>query len=120
MKLEIYKEAAQRTLPSLGYDQKDTIHMLMGLTTEIGELSDIFKRQLAYQKQIDKVNVEEEVGDILWYLVNFCTINNIDIEKCMGKNISKLYARFPEKFSEDKALMRDLKKERKILEREPK
>lgn len=121
MKLEVYKEAVKRTMPQLKgslLNQKDNIHMILGLTTEVGELADIFKRELAYKKEIDKVNVEEEIGDILWYLINFCHVNNIDIEKCMGKNISKLYARFPEKFSEDKALIRDLENERKILENE--
>ena len=34
----------------------------------------------------------------------------------MGRNITKLYVRYPEQFSEDMALMRDLEAERLALE----
>jgi NTP pyrophosphatase (non-canonical NTP hydrolase) len=116
MELKNYQNAAKRTNTDLGSQLSNSMHMLMGLTTEVGELTDVYKRKFAYGKEIDMTNVEEEIGDILWYLVNFCTLNNLDIEKCMGKNISKLYVRFPEKFNQDQALVRDLEKEREILE----
>lgn len=116
MELKDYKEAVKRTLPELGDKKTDTLHMVLGLVTEVGELTDTHKRLLAYGKEIDKVNEEEEIGDILWYLVNYCNINNIDLEKCMGRNIQKLYKRFPDKFNQDHALVRNLEEERKALE----
>ena len=111
-----YQKAAVRTLAVLDTDQKNSLHMILGLSTEVGELADAHKRELAYNKPIDKVNTKEEIGDILWYLVNYCTLNSIDIEDAMQKNIEKLYVRFPEKFDSDKALVRDLGLERKTFQ----
>ena len=43
-------------------------------------------------------------------------IKNIDIEEIMQRNIEKLKARYPEKFTQEKALSRNLDAERNILE----
>lgn len=118
MDLKEYQEQAKRTNAPIenNYKYMTQLHMLMGLQTEVGELTDVFKKHLAYNKEIDWVNVGEEVADIMWYLVNFCSVSNIDIGKELDKNIKKLKARFPENFCEKRALNRDLKVEREILE----
>ena len=123
MNLQDYKEECSRTCPSLGYtisDRQnntiDNIHMVLGMQTEVAELSDVFKKHLAYNKPIDWINVEEEIGDAFWYIVNFCRINNLSIENILQKNIDKLKNRFPEKFTEEAAINRNTQEERKILE----
>ena len=83
--------------------QADNIHMALGMVTEAGELADIFKKNLAYKKPIDWINAREEVGDIMWYLVNFCSMNGFDLEEILERNIAKLKARYPEKFTEENA-----------------
>lgn len=50
---------------------KQVEHGQLGMITEVGELADAFKRDLAYGKPVDTVNVMEECGDILWYFVLF-------------------------------------------------
>lgn len=92
------------------------IHAIFGLFTEIGELVDIFKRHIFYGKEIDYTNMDEEIGDCLWYiaiLMDFCGVN---FEQCMERNIRKLRTRFPQKFDEENALSRDLAAERTALE----
>jgi NTP pyrophosphatase (non-canonical NTP hydrolase) len=116
MELKEYMEKAWRTCPTLGTRQADNVHMLFGMLTEAGELTDIFKKNLAYKKPIDWVNAQEEVGDLMWYIVNFCYMNNFDLGEILATNIAKLKARYPEKFTEEKANNRDLGKEREILE----
>jgi len=116
MDFKTYQQESSRTCVKLG-DLSDNIHMTLGMVTEASELADVFKKRLAYNKPIDWVNVREEIGDILWYLANFCRMHNIDIEEVMGTNIAKLKARYPDKFTEDNAINRDLKKEREILEK---
>lgn len=118
MDLKQYQQEAKRTNAPMPeqYEYTTQLHMLMGMTTEVGELTDVFKKNLAYQKEIDWVNVGEEVADVMWYLVNFCEVCNIDLEKELDKNIQKLRVRFPEKFTTEKAVNRDLETERKILE----
>ena len=43
--------------------------------------------------------------------------DGIDYEKSLENNINKLKVRFPEKFTEENALNRNLKEERKVLEK---
>ena len=117
MNFKEYIEEAERTSADLGDKKLDNLHYVLGMVTEVGELADTFKKNLAYGKEIDWVNVREELFDITWYIANFCRINEIDFEKGLDTNIAKLRARYPEKFTEEKAINRDLDKERQILEK---
>lgn len=99
--------------------KEDTIRLLhagMGLTTESGEFVDVLKKHIFYGKSIDLVNLAEEAGDIFWYLSIVCNVLGVSFESVQEKNIAKLRARYPEKFTEVNAEVRDLDKERKILE----
>jgi len=116
MNFEQYTKEAERTSAILENETLNNLHYLLGMITEIGELLDIWKRNIAYKKDIDWINVKEELGDILWYFSNFLRINNIDFEEILNININKLKSRYPEKFTEEKAINRDLESERKILE----
>lgn len=189
MKIEQYRQEVTRTLVALPTLEENLLHMAYGITTEIGELHDIYKKKLAYGKEIDLVNLKEELGDILWYVFNgfnfleiteeekymlvngennaieFLKINNyfntsvllphlvcqcndiykstsvydrfilireysslyydvfalcnlyeFNIEDVFETNINKLKVRFPEKFTQEQALNRDLEKERQTLE----
>jgi NTP pyrophosphatase (non-canonical NTP hydrolase) len=115
MEIKEYQEESKRTLASLG-STMDNIHMCLGLQTESAELSDVFKKFIAYEKPIDWVNVKEELGDLMWYVSNMCNVNGWDLRDIMATNISKLQARYPEKFTNENAINRDLETERKILE----
>jgi NTP pyrophosphatase (non-canonical NTP hydrolase) len=77
---------------------------------------DAFKKSVFYKKPLDKVNVGEEIADIMWYVSNLCRLLNLNFEKLLQNNIDKLKVRFPEKFNEHKALNRDLDSERRTLE----
>ena len=118
MRTKLYQELAARTdapMPK-SYDSLGSIHMLMGIVTEAGELTDPFKKHLAYGKEIDMVNVKEEVGDLMWYIANFCNINGFDLEEIMATNIAKLQTRYPDKFKPGDAINRDITRERNLLE----
>lgn len=115
MDIHEYRKAAARTLPHLSSEEQDIQHMLFGMMTELGELVDSYKKHYAYGKKLDMVNVMEEMGDIMWYWAGLCTITGINPEYALTVNIQKLKARYPEKFTEDLAVNRDLEKERKIL-----
>lgn len=93
------------------------VHAFFGLLTEIGELADAFKRHIFYGKDLDLTNVDEEIGDVLWYLAILMNHCNVDFESCMTRNIAKLRARYPNKFSEYDAVHRNLEAERAILEK---
>lgn len=67
MKLQEYIKQSERTLNNLG-KQLNVLHASLGLSTELGELLDIYKRNIFYKKTLDLVHIKEELGDIMWYL----------------------------------------------------
>ena len=116
MDWETYQKKAFRTNANLGSRNENNLHMILGMLTELGELADAFKKFMAYGKEIDWVNVEEELFDAMWYVAGFCEFNNINFGEGLDRNIKKLEVRYPEKFTKEKAVVRDLKSERTVLE----
>lgn len=92
------------------------LHAAIGASTEANELVDAVKKKIFYGKDIDWTNVKEELGDMLWYIAIACDVAGTSFEAIMEINITKLKARYGEKFNEEGAISRDLIKERKILE----
>ena len=116
MNLNEYSDWTKNTCAKLANKDLDNYHMLFGMSTEIGELQDIFKKKMAYNKDMDWVNVKEEIGDLMFYVASFCRINGFDLDNIIATNVSKLEYRYPEKFTQKSAKNRDLKGERNILE----
>ena len=116
MNFKEYSKNVMRTVNILNTPIMNQLHMVLGMTTESAELADSFKKYIAYNKDIDWVNVQEELGDLIFYISAFCTMNGFNLEKIMEQNIEKLKTRYPEKYSDDKANNRNLEKEREILE----
>lgn len=92
------------------------LHAAMGMVTESGEFMDALKKAIIYGKPLDKVNLAEELGDQMWYIAVACDALGVPLGNVMGRNVAKLRARYPEKYSNECALNRDLEKERGILE----
>jgi len=187
-----YQQLASRTCPDLGTPEKNLLHMNLGITTEVGEFLDVIKKNLAYGKPLDIVNLGEEISDMAWYISNKarlfypksweqqeqensyedlrkefsklfisiyeqyeintrvtillnCVINpdyvlseveedfngvrdmvilnyiadlfELDFFQILTNNINKLKVRYPEKFTNEAALNRDLEAERVELEK---
>lgn len=117
MKLNDYVKWTGKTCANLSSPGDDITHMLFGIITEAGELIDIFKKNMAYGKDLDWVNVNEEIGDMLYYIASFCRMNYLDLEEIIETNVKKLESRYPERFTEYHANNRNLDKEREILEK---
>lgn len=113
------KERIQMTLQN--FDRSDdgmekVMHAIIGLSTECGELMEaIYKAKWGGQK-FDEVNCKEEIGDLFWYMAILFREFNFDLEDILQRNSDKLNLRYGAKFSEEKAINRDLAAEREILE----
>lgn len=94
----------------------ELLHAMLGITSESGEVADQFKRHLIYGKELDRINLMEEIGDLFWYCAILANHIDMPFATIMERNIAKLRARYPDKFTKDSAINRDLVKERKILE----
>lgn len=104
---------------SVGYDfdaGRNIIHAIIGVATEAGEMLEALNATIFEGKSFDAVNMDEEAGDIFWYMALLAKACGFDFESCQNKNIAKLRMRYGEKFSEFDANNRNLKAERSILE----
>lgn len=117
-----YQQEALKTLSSQFHfsptqDNCNLLHAAIGIATESGELLDAIKKSTFYGKQLDSVNLREELGDLMWYIAIACESLRTSIDEVCQINIEKLRTRYPEKFTSEAAINRDLEKERKILEK---
>jgi|688.fasta_scaffold853308_2 hypothetical protein len=80
------------------------------------QLLDFLKKKLYYNKPIDLDKFKYYSQNIFDTLNLFCEFNGVNVPTILDTNIAKLKARYGEKFSSDKAITRDLEKERQILE----
>jgi NTP pyrophosphatase (non-canonical NTP hydrolase) len=109
-------ETAERIASEEEHETMRLLHAAMGMCTEAGEAQDALKRHFFYGAELDPVNLQEEIGDMLWYCAQMCSALGVSMEKIMERNIAKLRARYPDRFNEEDAVNRDLKKERDVLE----
>lgn len=92
-------------------------HAAEGCASEAGELLDAVKRVAYYGKELDRTNVIEECGDLLWYLAYAIRAVDGTFEEVMLANIAKLRKRYPEgTFSLALSESRDVVAERTVLE----
>lgn len=92
------------------------LHAAMGIATEAGELLDALKKHIFYGKSLDTTNLQEELGDIFWYAAVLADSSGFTLADTMEKNLAKLRARYPDRFRESDAIIRNLELERRILE----
>jgi len=114
-----YIEQAKRTESTVfnveGGDDR-LLHAGIGIATESGEFLDALKKHIFYGKALDRTNLKEELGDLLWYIAIAMDELGTDFDEVQAVNIAKLTARYPDKFTLEAAEHRDLTTERAILE----
>ncbi|MGZ8924448.1 MAG: hypothetical protein ACXW2E_01060 [Nitrososphaeraceae archaeon] len=91
-------------------------HTIVGIATEGTELIEALLSSIESESDIDLVNVREELFDTMWYILIGHNAMNIKLEDTLQIGFDKLRKRYPEKFSSEHAINRDLIAERKILE----
>jgi NTP pyrophosphatase (non-canonical NTP hydrolase) len=85
------------------------VHGWLGLVSEMSELGQAIVKG-------DDQNISEEVGDVFWYTALLTEASDsTPINKIAQANIAKLQSRYPEKFSPQRALVRNLTEEFQVL-----
>ena len=81
-------------------------HALHGMVGEIGELHSIYQKRYQGHKELTDEHRMKELGDLLWFVAEYCTANLWDLNDIMQMNIDKLKARYPEGFDAERSLHR--------------
>ncbi len=96
-KLDEYQKLAMRTASKRTFERKLTIASL-GLCGEAGEIAEKVKKWLEHGHELDKKALKEELGDCLWYFVDFCEALGFPLSEVATANIEKLRKRYPDGF----------------------
>lgn len=86
------------------------LHMALGICSESGEIADAIKKSVGYNELIDLENLEEELGDLLFYLTGMAACFGLTLKDLMISNMKKLKKRYPNGYSNEDALERKDKK----------
>lgn len=95
-----------KSVRTMKIDKETIPHCALGLSGEVGEVVDLVKKNIYYKKDIDLDHLEEEIGDVMFYLVNLATMYNLSMETILDKNIDKLEKRYPSGFTLKDAIER--------------
>ena len=84
------------------------IHSALGLASEAGEIMEAIDKYLSGEA-LDFDNLKEEMGDAHWYLaLGINALPTATPTSILAANIAKLRARYPDKFTVEDAMNRDL------------
>lgn len=105
MRMNEYQDLAARTINTNLDDLQMSFHALHGMVGEIGEIHSLYQK--TYQGHEMKAgHVKKELGDLLWFIAEYCTALGWDLEDVARENIEKLMARYPEGFDAERSLHR--------------
>lgn len=100
-----YQKAASRTIRKDLPNHLCMYHALHGMVGEVGELHAIYQKE--YQgHQIDVTHLKKELGDLMWFIAEYCTAMGWDLEEILQMNIDKLKERYPEGFESERSIHR--------------
>jgi len=100
-----YQRLASRTINRDLHFLEVRKHAKYGMVSEIGELCGIFQKRYQGHK-VEPEHIKKELGDLLWFVAEYCTANGWNLDDIMALNIEKLRARYPEGFDADHSLHR--------------
>jgi NTP pyrophosphatase (non-canonical NTP hydrolase) len=83
-----YQEGVAKTLRAASPG-----HLVPGLVAEIGELCELYQKNVRDEEEITKDRVMSEAGDVLWYLTAILIMHGVSLEDCMRYNQKKLFGR---------------------------
>ena len=106
MEIREFQKLSTRTLNMELSKEQLISNMIFGANGELGEVTDILKKDLFHSHKLDQGHLAEEIGDVMFYLVNLATIFNFNMEDILQANVDKLKKRYPDGFDIDRSINR--------------
>ena len=80
-------------------------HALFGMAGELGELLSLYQK-VFQGHDLNVKHAKKELGDLMWFIAEYCTVQGWKLDDIMQMNIDKLKARYPEGFKVENSLHR--------------
>ena len=84
------------------------INSVMGLCGESGEVIDLVKKHVSHGHPLNREKLIDELGDVAWYLAECADAIGVTLEEVLAHNIEKLKKRYPEGFSTERSINREV------------
>ena len=105
MRMDEYQTMAARTINTELQPVEMILHALHGMSAEIGEIHGIYQK--SYQgHEVNEDDLKKELGDLCWFVAEYCTAKGWELEDVLHMNINKLRGRYPQGFSEERSIHR--------------
>ena len=101
-----YQELAARTINKDLTLTGQRNHALNGMVGEIGEIHSLYQKEYQGHGAPDREHLLKECSDLLWFVAEFLTSQNMSFDECMEVNIEKLKKRYPDGFTSERSLHR--------------
>lgn len=108
MTLNEYAALAQRTSNRDLTIEGHLHNGVLGLAGEAGECADLVKKCFYQDGRAIREALLDELGDVLWYVVEAATSLNYSLEDVAQHNIEKLRKRYPQGFDAEHSLHREV------------
>lgn len=105
MKANEYQKLAARTINSELTNEQRKKHALYGMAGEVGEIQSLYQKTFQGH-HLNVEHLQKELGDLLWFIAEYCTANEWTLEDIMQINIDKLKSRFPDGFTLENSIHR--------------
>ena len=106
MTLNEYQTLAQRTSRKDIDQDNHLMNAMLGLSGEVGECCDLVKKHYFQDGRDILESLKDELGDVLWYVVEAASAVGWDLEEIAQHNVNKLRKRYPAGFEADRSLHR--------------
>jgi NTP pyrophosphatase (non-canonical NTP hydrolase) len=97
MNFSEYQAKALTTVITTSDELKDTLHWVLGLNGEAGEVAEKVKKIIRDKQGVidekDKEELAKELGDVLWYIAVFAHQLGFTLDEVAAHNLDKLASR---------------------------
>jgi NTP pyrophosphatase (non-canonical NTP hydrolase) len=107
MTLNEYQALAQRTSNRALAQKGHLFNGVLGLAGEAGECADLLKKHYYQDGRNFVDDLEDELGDVLWYVAETAKALGLTLEEVAVRNVEKLKKRYPEGFEAERSLHRE-------------
>jgi NTP pyrophosphatase (non-canonical NTP hydrolase) len=77
------------------------------LSRETSNVTELLKKVYGHGHLLDRDKLVKELGDVLWYLADISSKNNITLDDIARENVRKLTGRYPDGFSVERSINRE-------------
>lgn len=84
MKEELSIKKLQECIKNIDHKNNSSDKYMLKLMEEVGELAEVVRKSKRMEKgETIKGTIEEELSDVLYYIVCIANINDIDLQECL-------------------------------------